>query len=155
MIEEQREPGEKRLVTSSGARPKPRSATQANSKQSASKAAQVAKANELAAKSVAAGAPARQLAAEVLQRIDTEGAYANLLLPAMLERSHLETRDRGFVTELVYGTTRMRRSCDWLIDRFVINELDAQARAFLRINRGAVLRSWFTQAVVQRVYEEG
>ena len=28
-------------------------------------------------------------------------------------------RDRAFVTELVYGATRMRRSCDWLVDRFL------------------------------------
>ena len=40
------------------------------------------------------------------------------------KRSHLETRDRNFVTELVYGTTRQRRSCDWLIDRFLLSDLD-------------------------------
>ena len=66
-------------------------------------------------------------------RIDTEGAYANLVVPAVLERSHLETRDRNFVTELVYGTTRQRRSCDWLIDRFLLTDLDPTARAFLRL----------------------
>lgn len=66
-------------------------------------------------------------------RIDAEGAYANLVVPAVLERSHLETRDRGFVTELVYGTTRRRRSCDWLIDRFLLSDLDPVARAYLRM----------------------
>lgn len=79
------------------------------------------------------GADARRLAAEALVRIDEEGAYANLVVPAMLERSHLETRDRGFVTELVYGTTRRRRSCDWLIDRFLLGDLDPVARAYLRM----------------------
>jgi 16S rRNA (cytosine967-C5)-methyltransferase len=79
------------------------------------------------------GTDARRLAAEALVRIDTEGAYANLVVPAVLERSHLETRDRNFVTELVYGTTRQRRSCDWLIDRFLLSDLDPTARAFLRL----------------------
>jgi len=79
------------------------------------------------------GADARRLAAEALVRIDAEGAYANLVVPAVLERSHLETRDRGFVTELVYGTTRRRRSCDWLIDRFLLSDLDPVARAYLRM----------------------
>ncbi len=79
------------------------------------------------------GADARRLAAEALVRIDTEGAYANLVVPAILERSHLDTRDRGFVTELVYGTTRRRRSCDWLIDRFLLSDLDPVARAYLRM----------------------
>jgi len=81
----------------------------------------------------AAGSAARRLAAEALERIAEGGAYANLVLPAMLERSELEQRDRAFVTELVYGATRMRRSCDWLVDRFVMTDLDPQARAFLRL----------------------
>ena len=29
----------------------------------------------------------------------------------------LSDRDRHFVTELVYGTTRLRRACDHLVDR--------------------------------------
>jgi 16S rRNA (cytosine967-C5)-methyltransferase len=80
-----------------------------------------------------AGVAARKLAVEALVRIDEEGAYANLVLPKLLERSALDERDRHFATELVYGTTRMRRACDWLIDRFVMNELDAPTRALLRV----------------------
>ena len=70
---------------------------------------------------------ARQVAYRCLQRIDHEGAYANLLLPSELGRSKLSERDRGFVTELVYGTTRMRRACDALVDRFVIKRAAARA----------------------------
>ena len=33
------------------------------------------------------------------------------------------------MTELVYGTTRMRRACDWLVDRFLLSDLDPTARA--------------------------
>ena len=66
-----------------------------------------------------AGVAARQLAADALIRIERDGAYANIVLSPMLSKGSLEQRDRGFVTELVYGTTRMRRSCDWLIDRFL------------------------------------
>ena len=53
----------------------------------------------------------------------------------MLERSGLSDRDRAFVTELVYGTTRMQRSCDWLVDRFLPDpgRIDATARAWLRL----------------------
>jgi len=76
---------------------------------------------------------ARRVALEALLRIDREGAYANLVLPGVLARSRLDERDRGFVTELVYGTTRMRRACDWLIDRFVLRELDPPTRATLRL----------------------
>ena len=82
-----------------------------------------------------AGVAARRLAAEALIRIERDGAYANIVLPQMLSKSELEQRDRGFVTELVYGTTRMRRSCDWLVDRFLPDpeRIDLVARTWLRL----------------------
>ena len=76
---------------------------------------------------------ARQVAYRCLQRIDHDGAYANLLLQSELARSRLSERDRGFVTELVYGTTRMRRGCDALIDRFLIKEPQPSLRTLLRL----------------------
>ena len=74
----------------------------------------------------------RAVALEALLRID-EGAYANLVLPAILGRSGLDERDRGFVTELVYGTTRMLRACDWLLERFLFREVDHDVAAILRL----------------------
>ena len=81
------------------------------------------------------GVAARRVAAEALARIAGGGAYANLVVPAMLERSELEPRDRAFVTDLVYGTTRMQRACDWLVDRYLPDpdRVDTGARAWLRL----------------------
>lgn len=76
---------------------------------------------------------ARQLALEALRRIDDEGAYANLLLGKMLTASSLSIEDRRFATDLVYGTTRMRRACDALVDRFVTTEPDDAIRRILRL----------------------
>lgn len=75
---------------------------------------------------------ARAVAVEALLRIE-DGAYANLVLPHVLERADLSGPDRHFATELVYGTTRMRRACDWLVDRFVMRPPDAETRAVLRL----------------------
>ncbi|CAA9237441.1 MAG: 16S rRNA (cytosine(967)-C(5))-methyltransferase [uncultured Acidimicrobiales bacterium] len=75
---------------------------------------------------------ARGVALRALARID-EGAYANLALPSLLERSRLPTNDRNFATELTYGTTRMRRACDFLIDPYVLRPLDPDVRAALRM----------------------
>lgn len=80
-----------------------------------------------------AGATARDVALESLRRIEEEGAYANLVVPALLDRSELAANDRRFVTELVYGTTRMRRACDAVVDRFVSNEPDVVTRRVLRL----------------------
>lgn len=66
-------------------------------------------------------------------RIEGDDAYANLALPALLERSGLDERDRAFATELVYGTIRMRRACDFCVDRFVLRDPDPEVRAVLRL----------------------
>jgi 16S rRNA (cytosine967-C5)-methyltransferase len=76
---------------------------------------------------------ARVVALDVLDRIDGEGAYANLALSAALDRSRLDDRDRRFATDLVYGTTRMRRACDYLVDRFLARPPEARARNALRL----------------------
>lgn len=76
---------------------------------------------------------ARALAVEILGRIERDGAYANLVLPAALARSELGPADRGMVTDLVYGTTRMRRACDLLVDRFVEVPPDPSTRTLLRV----------------------
>lgn len=76
---------------------------------------------------------ARRVAYGLLQRIDHGGAYANLLLASSTELHGLDTRDRAFVTDLVYGTTRMRRACDALVDRFVASEPRPEVRTLLRL----------------------
>jgi len=82
--------------------------------------------------SAARPATARALAIGALVEIDA-GARANQVLPGRLAASGLAERDRAFTTELVYGTVRMRRACDWLIDRHLRRRLDPEVRAALRI----------------------
>ena len=79
------------------------------------------------------GVPSRRAAIDALVRIESDGAYANLLLPTLLTRRQLGDRDRAFVTELVYGTTRMARACDHLVDRFLMSNVEPQVRAALRV----------------------
>jgi 16S rRNA (cytosine967-C5)-methyltransferase len=75
----------------------------------------------------------RRLAVEALVRVQRDGAYANILLPKLLGRSGLSERDRAFATQLVYGTVRMQRACDWFVDRYALGELDDMVRAALRV----------------------
>lgn len=79
------------------------------------------------------GQSARHVAADVLTRIERDGAYANLALGPALSRSDLDDQDRRFATELVYGTTRMRRACDSLVDRYVTSPPDERTRTILRL----------------------
>lgn len=74
----------------------------------------------------------RRVAIAALEEMET-GAYLNLSLPARLKATSLSDRDRRFVTHLVYGAARMKRACDWLVDRFLLRDVDATVRATLRI----------------------
>jgi 16S rRNA (cytosine967-C5)-methyltransferase len=73
------------------------------------------------------------VALDALRRIERDGAYANLVLGPILASSDLSPADRRFVTELVYGTTRMRRACDAVVDRFVTAPPDDATRSVLRL----------------------
>ncbi|HVE93602.1 MAG TPA: transcription antitermination factor NusB [Acidimicrobiales bacterium] len=78
-------------------------------------------------------ADTRRIALRALVRIDTEGAYANLVVPAAIGRTRLSDRDRHFVTDLVYGTTRMRRALDAAIDPHLRGPVEPEVRAALRL----------------------
>ncbi|MCB1257779.1 MAG: hypothetical protein KDB26_11775, partial [Microthrixaceae bacterium] len=79
------------------------------------------------------GVGSRRIAGEVLVRVDVDGAYSNLALRHALDSAGLETADAKLVTDLVYGTLRMRRSVDYLIGRFLVTDPPPTARAFLRL----------------------
>jgi 16S rRNA (cytosine967-C5)-methyltransferase len=57
----------------------------------------------------------RLLAYDVLHEVNRNGGYSNLLLPKILSKSQMDERDKGFVTELVYGTLRMQGRHDWIL----------------------------------------
>ncbi len=71
--------------------------------------------------SVRRGAPAlaRQLALRVLERVERAGAYADVLLRALLGRGDLASADRAFATDLVHGTLRWRGHLDFLLAHFL------------------------------------
>jgi len=59
--------------------------------------------------------PARSAALEVLRLVRTEDAYTNLVLPAVIARHGLDTRDAGFATELAAGTIRRQGTYDAIL----------------------------------------
>jgi 16S rRNA (cytosine967-C5)-methyltransferase len=78
---------------------------------------------------------ARRVALDALLRIE-DGAFAHILVPGLLGRSKLTGRDRGFVTELVYGTVRMQRALDFQlakVSKQAIPDVEPEVRAALRL----------------------
>lgn len=56
----------------------------------------------------------RLLVFDILQEVNQRGGYSNLLLPSALTDSKFEQRDKGFATELLYGTLRMQGRHDYI-----------------------------------------
>ena len=59
----------------------------------------------------------RLLAYDIFSEVNRRGGYSNLLLPQALSSSSFEQRDKGFVTELVYGTLRMQGRHDYILSQ--------------------------------------
>lgn len=68
---------------------------------------------------------ARQLAWELIYEVDNSDTYSNLEVPRALLVSNLEARDKALVTNLVYGTLRMRGFLDGAIKRHVDRPLES------------------------------
>jgi 16S rRNA (cytosine967-C5)-methyltransferase len=59
----------------------------------------------------------RLLAFDIISEVNRRGGYSNLLLPQALADSSFDERDRGFTTELVYGTIRMQGLYDYIFSQ--------------------------------------
>jgi 16S rRNA (cytosine967-C5)-methyltransferase len=84
----------------------------------------------------APASPARAVAARVLERVETDGAFADLTLDAELRHRALPARDVALATELVFGTLRWQRYLDWILgphSRRRLSTLDARVRVLLRL----------------------
>ncbi|HEU4385750.1 MAG TPA: transcription antitermination factor NusB [Anaeromyxobacteraceae bacterium] len=80
---------------------------------------------------------AREIAFQVLRRVEEGGAYASRALDAALAAAgSLDPREAGLATELVYGTLRRAMALDAalaLCSRRPLAEVDAAARVALRL----------------------
>ena len=78
----------------------------------------------------------RQLATEILLKVDTRKSYADVLLDYSLKDATLSKRDRAFVTELVYGTLRWRGKIDARLNLYLrdpLEDTDPFIRNLLRV----------------------
>lgn len=57
----------------------------------------------------------RVLVYDILSEVNRRGGYSNLLLPQALNVCNFDQRDKGFITELLYGTLRMQGRHDYIL----------------------------------------
>jgi len=80
--------------------------------------------------------PARKLALQVLVRVQRDAAFAERVLHAGFDRLDLSAADRGFCTELVFGTLRWLIQIDHLLNGFLkkpLRKLPSQVQNTLRL----------------------
>lgn len=62
---------------------------------------------------------ARGQALLILEEVFREGAYSNLALNKQLSQSHLSEKDKGLVTEIVYGTIARKLTLEWYLSHVI------------------------------------
>ena len=98
---------------------------------------------------------ARRIALDALVRVE-DGAFAHILVPELLRRSRLAPRDRGLVTELVYGTVRMQRALDFQlakVSKQAVEDLEPEVRGAIRLGAYQLLLGIPSHAAVGETVE--
>ncbi len=63
----------------------------------------------------------RETALELLDSVEKNQAYSNLLLNNAIEKNKIDKKDTGLLTELIYGTLQRRMTLDFYLDPFIKN----------------------------------
>lgn len=90
---------------------------------------------------------ARALSLEILNRIDSTDAYADILIEEAFKRHPLKDVDKRLVTELVYGVLRWRERIDWIISLFSSVKPPKMERDILNILRLGVYQLLFLDRI--------
>lgn len=76
----------------------------------------------------------RELALDGLIQVEKSGAYSNLLLNNLIEKSTIDRKDIGLLTEIVYGTIQRRDTLDYYLQPFLKKKVEAWVRVLLRLS---------------------
>lgn len=78
----------------------------------------------------------RYLAVDILEKIEIEGAYSNLLLREIIDDNVLISEDRNLLTELVYGVLQRKYTLDYQLEPFIKKQKKMQnwVKQLLRIS---------------------
>ncbi|EEL49743.1 Ribosomal RNA small subunit methyltransferase B [Bacillus cereus Rock3-44] len=67
-------------------------------------------------------------------QVEKSGAYSNLLLNNLIEKSEIDRKDIGLLTEIVYGTIQRRDTLDYYLQPFLKKKVEAWVKVLLRLS---------------------
>ncbi|MCA1053463.1 16S rRNA (cytosine(967)-C(5))-methyltransferase RsmB [Rossellomorea aquimaris] len=76
----------------------------------------------------------REAALDVIEAVEKNQSYSNLLLNSVIEKNELPSRDIGLLTELTYGTIQRKLTLDYFLAPFIKGKLDDWVRHLLRLS---------------------
>ncbi len=80
---------------------------------------------------------AREVAMEILTKVEQQQAYSNLLLHQTLQRLKLERVEAALATEIVYGTIQRRNTINYFLSRYLpkgLAKLEPWVRSLLQLS---------------------
>ena len=90
----------------------------------------------------------RRIAVEILNRVDKTGSFAEPILDSYLSRNiFANIHDRRLLTQLVYGTLRMRGPLDWVIEHLYKGRMEAMDAGIKNILRTGLYQLMFTDRI--------
>ena len=88
----------------------------------------------------------RELALSALYQIEYKGAYSNIILKKTL-LAGMDRRDKGFITQIVYGVVRRKLTLDYIISKYSSIKLKKMSKFILLILRMGVYQIYFMDKV--------
>ena len=69
----------------------------------------------------------RKLVVDGLLKVEKSG-FSNLVLPSLLSDGRLSVQDKGFISNLFYGTIERKITLDYILGRFISKPLKGRDR---------------------------
>ncbi|MFK2824947.1 16S rRNA (cytosine(967)-C(5))-methyltransferase RsmB [Bacillus sp. B190/17] len=76
----------------------------------------------------------REIALDLLEAVEKNQSYSNLLLHSAIEKHDLPGRDAGLLTEITYGTIQRKLTLDFYLAPFIKKKLEPWVRQLLRLS---------------------
>ncbi len=84
----------------------------------------------------------RELALRVINDVNIKQAYANIVLNKLFPKHQINEQDRRFITELAYGTIKVGKTLDWILNRYMsrpLNKISPIIQDILRMGAYQIL----------------
>ncbi|TFE02713.1 16S rRNA (cytosine(967)-C(5))-methyltransferase RsmB [Jeotgalibacillus salarius] len=76
----------------------------------------------------------REAALHILDQIDKNQSYSNLLLNHAIKKFEISKKDTGLLTEITYGTIQRKMTLDYYLEPFLKKKIEGWVRNLLRLS---------------------